>query len=278
MINQSFDGPALGPPGKRGAVREPLMVTAWIELGIAMKLIHTALLSTAVLAFCATPALADPVGATLLAQYFQVADGSDGDFPGPTPTVLDGSSLGSHGLPVGTGSNDIDPISGEVTWWSPALNANVVATGTATITLPYASNMFAPNSTGSNDGSFFETAILTGNFTLAGPGTVSFTLGSDDDSFIYIDGVLFGQNPGIHGVTTVNFTTPMLTAGDHQLKVFYADRENVAAYLSLSLNSAVVVTPPSVPEPASWAMMLGGFGLVGGAMRSRRRSTIASYS
>jgi len=27
---------------------------------------------------------------------------------------------------------------------------------------------------------------------------------------------------------------------------------------------------PSVPEPASWALMLGGFGLVGGAMRSRR--------
>jgi hypothetical protein len=28
----------------------------------------------------------------------------------------------------------------------------------------------------------------------------------------------------------------------------------------------------SVPEPASWALMLGGFGLMGGAMRSQRRS------
>ncbi|HWI86755.1 MAG TPA: NF038122 family metalloprotease, partial [Sphingomonas sp.] len=27
-----------------------------------------------------------------------------------------------------------------------------------------------------------------------------------------------------------------------------------------------------VPEPASWAMMLGGFGLVGGALRRRRTS------
>jgi hypothetical protein len=25
-----------------------------------------------------------------------------------------------------------------------------------------------------------------------------------------------------------------------------------------------------VPEPASWAMMIGGFGLIGGAMRRRR--------
>ena len=30
-----------------------------------------------------------------------------------------------------------------------------------------------------------------------------------------------------------------------------------------------------VPEPASWAMMLGGFGVIGGAMRSRRRSAVS---
>jgi hypothetical protein len=29
-------------------------------------------------------------------------------------------------------------------------------------------------------------------------------------------------------------------------------------------------TVSGVPEPASWALMLGGFGLVGGAMRRRR--------
>ena len=32
------------------------------------------------------------------------------------------------------------------------------------------------------------------------------------------------------------------------------------------------LTPSSVPEPASWAMMLGGLGLIGGAMRRRRTS------
>lgn len=30
----------------------------------------------------------------------------------------------------------------------------------------------------------------------------------------------------------------------------------------------------AVPEPASWALMLGGFGLVGGAMRSRRKAAV----
>ena len=31
---------------------------------------------------------------------------------------------------------------------------------------------------------------------------------------------------------------------------------------------------PRVPEPATWAMMLAGFGLVGGAMRSRRKAVV----
>jgi len=39
---------------------------------------------------------------------------------------------------------------------------------------------------------------------------------------------------------------------------------------------AVGTTPPpaAVPEPASWAMMIGGFGLVGGAMRRRTRTGV----
>ncbi|HWI86398.1 MAG TPA: PEPxxWA-CTERM sorting domain-containing protein [Sphingomonas sp.] len=35
------------------------------------------------------------------------------------------------------------------------------------------------------------------------------------------------------------------------------------------------VVGPSVPEPATWAMMLGGFGAVGGAMRSRRKAIVS---
>jgi hypothetical protein len=34
------------------------------------------------------------------------------------------------------------------------------------------------------------------------------------------------------------------------------------------------VAPPSVPEPASWAMMVGGFGLLGAAIRRRRANAV----
>jgi hypothetical protein len=38
--------------------------------------------------------------------------------------------------------------------------------------------------------------------------------------------------------------------------------------------TGVTGTPGAVPEPASWALMLGGFGMVGGAMRSRRKALV----
>lgn len=37
------------------------------------------------------------------------------------------------------------------------------------------------------------------------------------------------------------------------------------------------VATSAVPEPATWAMMIGGFGMVGGAMRYRRRKTTVSF-
>lgn len=39
--------------------------------------------------------------------------------------------------------------------------------------------------------------------------------------------------------------------------------------------SGSVTADGAVPEPASWALMLGGFGLVGGAMRSRRKVAVS---
>lgn len=40
------------------------------------------------------------------------------------------------------------------------------------------------------------------------------------------------------------------------------------------LETWVIRDASPAPEPASWALMLGGFGLVGGAMRARRKAAV----
>lgn len=224
-------------------------------------------------------------------QYFTIAGtygsgGGDPDFntigcctPVYTDEVL--STLGPNGLPVYNTASSAPLIhdvnsNGEITWWSPSFNSNVTATGSGTVTSPYQNySLYPPNGGGSNDANGFQGLIISGDFTLASDSQVTFTLGADDDAFLYVDNTIVTQEGGIHGVSAAPSSTPTLLAGTHNFKLFYVDRNVTGAGLNFSLDTqGLIVTPPtsSVPEPATWAMMVGGFGLIGGAMRRRART------
>ena len=50
---------------------------------------------------------------------------------------------------------------------------------------------------------------------------------------------------------------------------------NASAGGAFAFGGAILnAAPPAVPEPASWAMMVGGFGLIGGGLRQRRRASV----
>ena len=246
------------------------------------QLVVLAAIAAAPMGVAVGAAHATPVTAILGAQYFEIPnDRSDADFNAraSAPVVAAGSSLGPNGLPVGRNVTDVNRATGEITWWSPSFNPHVTSTGAGTISLPYANSaMYPPNSAGRNDSTEFETAVFTGTFTLPSPQDVEFQLGSDDDSFIYVDGVLVGQNAGLHPLTNVDFTATNLDAGPHTLEVFYADRASVSARLSLDLLSTnVVITPTGsgspVPEPFSIALL--GAGLLGVGLARRRTTAVA---
>ena len=82
-----------------------------------------------------------------------------------------------------------------------------------------------------------------------------------------------------YSANDVTFTAPnwaaKLDAGDlFFVNVAFTGAVNTKKFSFAGLWDDTTVAPP-VPEPASWAMMLSGFGLVGGALRSRRKANVS---
>jgi hypothetical protein len=96
----------------------------------------------------------------------------------------------------------------------------------------------------------FTSATLTGNGT-----TTSYTK-------------LLGEPNSLTELWS--FTPFQIAAGTYTLTVSGVSFGNKATFAG-NFNVA------AVPEPATWAMMIGGFGMVGGAMRRRRVSTKVSF-
>lgn len=237
------------------------------------KLLFSA--AIAALTFGAAPASAN----TVLIKYYSVVAGGDFDSTCCNEqfnnSVL--AALGLNGLPVanvgygGPVLNGVDPMTGELTWWTPS--ASVTATGTSIVNIPFNdSTFFVPNGTGTdNVGGPYLTAVLAGNIIVPTAQNVSFTFGGDDDVFAFIDGSAVARLGGVHGFTSTN-TSTFLTAGTHSLRIFFADRHEVASRLQVRLNTQGV-SIDAIPEPATWAMLIGGFGMVGAAMRRQKRPT-----
>lgn len=130
---------------------------------------------------------------------------------------------------------------------------------------------------------FAPTAVETG-----GTGEINTIFGQPTTYFVDRGTVTFGasdQYAGFSSPTTINYSN-----GDNFIGLRATDGTNVYYGFAYTTNdmlnsygfettpgasiTATVAGAPAgaVPEPASWAMMLGGFGLVGGAMRARRRA------
>jgi hypothetical protein len=172
------------------------------------------------------------------------------------------------------GANYLAP-DGEILYWTAGQNGITSVSGPEPLTVSsdpsHPTEMFVPGQ--SNNSTDELTAILTGTFNLAAPGNVQFSVGADDEAFVYLDGNLIETIAGIHALSpTLSTDIPNLAAGIHTVQIFYADLDEVQAQLSFAETPDTSVTiTPAVPEPSTF--MLFGTGLLGAAGAIRRRLT-----
>ena len=153
-------------------------------------------------------------------------------------------------------------------------NSGVAQSGVLTFTLVGTNTVDGDNSYEDDFQALLNAASLyTGTFNLGGGGNnVTFTNPSGATLSNY---VLNGTNGG----GSIDFSIPVaLIAGANNFAFAYTT-PGVSNGGSQGLgdegfNITNVVLTGAVPEPATWAMLILGFGVVGGAVRTRRRATL----
>ncbi|UAK23539.1 PEPxxWA-CTERM sorting domain-containing protein [Sphingomonas nostoxanthinifaciens] len=74
-------------------------------------------------------------------------------------------------------------------------------------------------------------------------------------------------------VLTGTGTSPIRVAAD-SMAFLRGEGAEVGAISASGTITYTLIDPGGVPEPSTWAMMVGGFGMAGTALRQRRRLTV----
>jgi hypothetical protein len=98
------------------------------------------------------------------------------------------------------------------------------------------------------------------------------TVGGNDDPFSAFEP---GYDEDHERYNLASYITPGSTSLTIRTSNASEDDNIFFAGLVITGNAGINEPPPGVPEPASWAMMLAGFGLVGGMLRRRSAAGFA---
>lgn len=240
----------------------------------------TNLLATAGLLFIAATSSASNAAtsydfADFLNPVFKYGYGVTGYTFTPFSTIHADGCRGVSGFACATSPSSFDfPVIGVNTTSAPLTFE--------TVTLPTDTLYFHPDN-GGTDAVLAFTAPTAGDYRFAGTFSRLDTVPTGGNGVITIEAATGNYGGGaspIFSQTISNGTygsgfsfSNRLTLNAGQTVFFGVSNNGEYTYDSTGL----VGTITAVPEPASWAMMLGGFGLLGAVAR-RRKSTVVTYA
>ena len=102
-------------------------------------------------------------------------------------------------------------------------------------------------------------------------GNNNFIVTHDDGLEIEIGGTIVLSVPGPTAPVATPYNVVAPATGFYNFRVLYGECCSFPAVLSITVNDGPFGV---VPEPATWGMMIAGFGLVGSAMRRRRETVV----
>lgn len=119
--------------------------------------------------------------------------------------------------------------------------------------------------TGLSAGRNYTLSLYTGRWAQNAFGILGYSLIDPTNNLVLASGSF--DSTGTDGWFERTLTAAASSAGSLRVQI-----ETLYAYQGApGLDNVSLVAAAGVPEPASWAMMLGGFGAIGAAMRRRRR-------